>query len=309
MTNLNYLRYFYVCAQNGSFTKAAGRLCISQPSLSIQIKSFEEQLGFHLFIRSGRSIQLTPKGQGLFLYASKIFELSDEMDKFLKKNEPKLGTTLKIGVSDQVERPFVADMVGKLLKTHGAKNLIPSIISKEHSEMVNLVAREEIDLVITNERASNLRLVNTLSIPVMLVSGTMNLSLKGHQHNYSNLFKSLGQSLILPTDELILAKETKCFLKEKKLNIPVVLTSNIIACITRAVIEKLGASFLPVTYVQKEIKAGTLHAFGPREGFWHHHLYLYTSKGNSNSFISSISKILQDLTVLKFDSQIYFKNL
>jgi DNA-binding transcriptional LysR family regulator len=94
-------------------------------------------------------------------------------------------------------------------------------------------------------------------------------------------------------------------LKEKGLSISPILTSNIIACITRAVQEKLGASFLPITYVQRELKLGTLQAFGPKEGYWQHHLYLYTYKGNTNPFVSSISKILQDFSALKFDSQIY----
>ena len=303
--NLNYLRYFYVCAQNGTITKAAAKLGISQPSLSMQIKSFEEQLDFRLFLRSGRSLQLTPKGQALFLYAAKIFEVADEMERFLKKNKSVESRSLKIGVSDEVERPFIAEIVGRLIRANSSKNLMPSIISKKHEEMIKLVASEEVDLVITNQKTSELKLINTLNIPVMLVSGNILVQPNSKQLNIQNIFNSIDQKLILPTDEMILAKETVSFLKQKNVSVTIALTSNIIACISRAVEEKLGASFLPIVYVQKELKNGSLQAFGPRDGFWQHHLYLYTYKSNTNSFVASLSKILQDVSALKFDSQIY----
>ncbi|MBC7457068.1 MAG: LysR family transcriptional regulator [Bdellovibrionaceae bacterium] len=305
MTNLNYLRYFYTCAQFGTFTQAAVKLGLSQPSLSIQIKSFEEQLGFHLFIRTGRSIQLTPKGQDLFLYATKIFEVTDDMEKFLKKNVPSSPYSLKIGVSDEVERPFVAEIVGQLVKTESAKKLAPSILSMKHRDIVMQVVNEEVDLVITNEKASELKLVNTLKIPVMLVTGNLIPVSRVSQHNLHNVFKMLEQNLILPTKEMILAEETKKFLKSENFVIPTALTSNIIACLIRAVQEKLGASFLPISYVQRELKSGHLRAFGPKEGYWQHHLYLYTYKRNNNHFVSSISNILQNFGALKFDSQAF----
>ena len=294
MTNLNYLRYFYSCAQCGTFTKAAARLKISQPSLSIQIKTFEEQLGFRLFVRTGRSIQLTPKGQNLFLYASKIFEIAEDMEKSLKKSEFKSGSSLKIGVSDEVERPFVAEIVGRLIKANSAKKLVPSIISKKQAELVDLVMSEDVDLIITNEKSSELKLVSTLNIPVLLISVNLLPQTSTQRLRLQNIFTALGQDLILPTEEMILTQETQSYLKKNNIKIPTALTSNIIACITRSVQEKLGAAFLPTTYVQRELKAGTLQAFGPREGYWQHHLYLYTHKRNTNNVVQSLSKILQD---------------
>lgn len=293
-----------MCAQSGTFTKAAEKLRISQPSLSMQIKSFEDQLGFHLFVRTGRSIQLTPKGESLFVYASKIFEVTDDIDKFLKKNEP-VENRLKIGVSDEIERPFIAEISGRLIKTNSAKHLMPTIISKKHDAIVQLAAEEEVDVIITNEKVAGLKLVNYFSFPVMLISGEEMPFPPGNKLKLQNIFKLIDQRLILPTDEMILAKETKSFLKANHLTVSTALTSNIIACITRSVYEKLGAAFLPVPYVSREIRNGNLRAYGPQEGYWQHSLYLYTQKGNSNIFISSLSKILQDFSALKFDSHFH----
>jgi DNA-binding transcriptional LysR family regulator len=59
-------RYFVMVADEHSFSRAAVRLNVSQPALSAQIKEFERRLGFPLFNRSTRRVDLTPQGR-LFL--------------------------------------------------------------------------------------------------------------------------------------------------------------------------------------------------------------------------------------------------
>ena len=56
------LRYFLNVAKEQSFTKAAERLHITQPTLSRQLAALEEELGVTLFARSGRNITLTEEG-------------------------------------------------------------------------------------------------------------------------------------------------------------------------------------------------------------------------------------------------------
>lgn len=56
------LRYFWTIAEEGTVSKAAEALHITQPTLSRQIKELEEELGTELFIRGRRQIQLTEAG-------------------------------------------------------------------------------------------------------------------------------------------------------------------------------------------------------------------------------------------------------
>ena len=73
------LQSFTTVVELGSFTKAAEKLAISQPTISTHIRGLEEELNACLIMRTTKSIEVTPKGRELCEYASKILELRDRM--------------------------------------------------------------------------------------------------------------------------------------------------------------------------------------------------------------------------------------
>lgn len=67
--NYHHLRYFRAIAQEGSLTKAARHLKLSQSALSVQLRSLEENLGQPLFERKHKALVLTEAGQIALEYA------------------------------------------------------------------------------------------------------------------------------------------------------------------------------------------------------------------------------------------------
>ncbi len=94
---LRHLRYFIAVAEEMNIHRAAERLNISQPPLSVTIKQLEQEIGTLLFTREGRSIQITSAGTNFLEHAKKIIEHS----KFAMSETKEIGEgrkgTLKIG--------------------------------------------------------------------------------------------------------------------------------------------------------------------------------------------------------------------
>lgn len=70
----DYYRIFYYVARYGSFTNAAKALFSNQPNVTRAVKKLEQELGCTLFIRSNRTVTLTPEGKNLYSHVAAAFE-------------------------------------------------------------------------------------------------------------------------------------------------------------------------------------------------------------------------------------------
>lgn len=77
---LRGLQTFLAVSDEGSFSAAARRLGITQPSVSEQVRALEEHVGLPLFIRLGRETRLTVAGERLRAHARRVFQALDELD-------------------------------------------------------------------------------------------------------------------------------------------------------------------------------------------------------------------------------------
>ena len=84
--NLFQLRAFDAVAREGSFTRAAERLCISQPAVTGHVKALEEHYQVTLFRRTARRIELTEEGSRLVAITRTLFALEEEAEALLDAN-------------------------------------------------------------------------------------------------------------------------------------------------------------------------------------------------------------------------------
>lgn len=90
---LHQLRYFLAVADLGSFTRAAEKCLVAQPSLSQQIIKLERELRQPLFDRLGRTVRLTDAGHALYAQAVSILGAVDEIQqRVAATNDPEQGT-------------------------------------------------------------------------------------------------------------------------------------------------------------------------------------------------------------------------
>jgi LysR family transcriptional regulator, low CO2-responsive transcriptional regulator len=82
---LRQLEVFAAVARNESFTKAAKKLHLSQPGVSMQIKQLESSIGLPLFEHVGKKIYLTDAGREMFAYSQGIQNLLDEAEIVLEE--------------------------------------------------------------------------------------------------------------------------------------------------------------------------------------------------------------------------------
>jgi LysR family hydrogen peroxide-inducible transcriptional activator len=113
---IHQLRYYVAVAELGSFTKAALRCSVSQPSLSQQIQKLERELGQQLLDRLGRKLRLTEAGQAFYERAAAILDAVDEARACVNVGESWRNGTIAIGAIHTVAPYLLPELVRRITK-------------------------------------------------------------------------------------------------------------------------------------------------------------------------------------------------
>lgn len=95
--DIRQLKYFMAIVEEGQISRAARRLHMAQPPLSLQLKMLEEELGAQLIERNTKSMRLTEAGHALYQRAEQILGLVDATAKEIREFDQGLRGTLAIG--------------------------------------------------------------------------------------------------------------------------------------------------------------------------------------------------------------------
>ena len=109
--NLNQFRAFYLAAREGSVTKAAEALHVTQPAVTMQIKTLQRDIGVNLFRKCGKNIELTDAGRSMYVYAERLFEIADEMEHVLRGYTELTEGSLTIGTTRSFARHLMPELL------------------------------------------------------------------------------------------------------------------------------------------------------------------------------------------------------
>ncbi|MEO7931990.1 MAG: LysR substrate-binding domain-containing protein [Chthoniobacterales bacterium] len=153
---IRHLRYFLAVAEAGSFSRAADRLGISQPSVSQQIRDLEADLRVSLFQRRGKRILLTPAGVIFQEHAQAILRQLETLHQELTSEPDQLRGSLHIGVVPILNVPLMPHLLGLFAAAHPGLSLIVEEISSTEIETALEEGRMDVGLGFLTRHSPNL---------------------------------------------------------------------------------------------------------------------------------------------------------
>jgi DNA-binding transcriptional LysR family regulator len=253
--NFNHLYYFYSVAKAGSFSEAARTLNVSQSSISVQIRQFENYLGHTLFNRLKKGVERTDSGEVVFQFAEELFHDVDRIWNDLEAMERQIKGNLSIGT----------------INSFGIYTL-PGVL-KDFT-----VRFPEVKVAI--------QFGSPRQLAEMLQTGKVDIAVMNSSRRYGGLtsapLREMKMFLVAPPDHPLASLETvnprelenhpfigyeegsetrmmmDAFFRRLSLSIEYALESSNVATVKHMVMAGLGLSVLPETAVGDEIRDGRL---------------------------------------------------
>jgi DNA-binding transcriptional LysR family regulator len=139
------LAAFCAVVERKSFSQAAERLGVTQPAVSLQVRSLEKRLGRKLLDRSGRRVEPTEAGLALYRGAQRLLALEDQLLEELEAGEDgELGGTLEVGASTGPGSTVVPVLLGEFQRQNPSVAISLSI--SDTQTVVDRVADRELEL-------------------------------------------------------------------------------------------------------------------------------------------------------------------
>ncbi len=259
---LDQLRILRAIATEGSFKKAADSLYVTQPAVSLQIQNLEKQLEAALFDRGGRKAQLTEAGVLLLNYCERILSQCQEACRAIEDLNNLKGGSLVIGASQTTGTYLMPKMIGLFRQKYPDVTVQLQVHSTRRTGWS--VANGQIDLaIIGGELPADLnellQVIPYASDEVALVLPIKHPLTRVIELNKDDLYRLNFVTLDSQSttrkvvDQLLISSG----LDIQRLRIEMELNS--LEAIKNAVQSGLGAAFLPVVSIEREIAAGTLH--------------------------------------------------
>ena len=252
---LRHMNIFLCVCDENNMTKAAGKLHMTQPSVSLAIQELEEHYGIRLFERLGKRLFLTPAGKKLLTYARHIVNLNEETERAMHD----IGGMyrLRLGASVTIGESVLVDLLQYLYQVNPRQEILSEIHNT--AELETMLLKDELDIALVEGEIQSEYLVTEAFMEDELV--------------YVASVKSIFARDGLHAEDL---SKTKFFIrengsgtrdlfeqemKEKQIKYKVAGVYNNAEAIKKAVEAGLGISVISKRAVRHEIRQGRLISF------------------------------------------------
>jgi len=239
---IHQLTYFVAVAETGSFTRAAERCNVAQPSLSQQVMKLEQELGEPLFDRLPRRVVLTDAGRMLLPRANSILAELQEIKQGLNEDIEDGRGVLSVGFIPTIA-PFVLPRVIKRFSRD-----FPLATLSVHEDLTEVLVRDiidgKLDVGITSLPIHNklIQAQELLSEPLLVASS------RGHDilSRASLHVKELDDFPFIALSEVhCLGEQVQSFCYQQDLNVQIVCHTSQLTTVQNCVSLGLGVSLVP----------------------------------------------------------------
>ena len=194
--DIRVLRYFLAVAREQSFSVAAERLYLSQPTLSRQLKELEEELGKPLLNRSSKGVTLTEEGMILRARAEEIVALMDKTQLEVMQSGEQIAGMVHIGAGETYAVKLIANTAKHLSAEYPGVQY--SIYSADGSDVIEKLDKGLLDFGIVFQSVDTSK-YNSADLPLKDRFGVlMRRDSPLAQKEYVTIADLKGQPLIIP---------------------------------------------------------------------------------------------------------------
>jgi DNA-binding transcriptional LysR family regulator len=155
---LKYIEIFCAVAELKNFSKAAQALHLTQPTVSIHIKSLEDEFSTRLFDRMGRTVLLTQAGEILYRYAKEIVQLKEDARLAMEKLKGTMSGRLVIGASTIPGEYILPPLLARFRDSY--PEIFPALKIGDSSDIHKSVLEGEVDVGIVGAAIRDTNIVS-----------------------------------------------------------------------------------------------------------------------------------------------------
>jgi len=294
--SFDLLKIFKTVAYYGNISKAAQKLCVTQPSVTKSIKNLENQLNIVLFVREKKGMILTDDGKRLYRYIIDSINTLDNVE-LIAKNicEVDVGT-IRIGAGESVTKTILKKTITEYKKLY--PRITIELINASSEQLYNDIRYGRIDLAFVNStiviNENKYQSFKVLDIEDCFFTTP---SFASKLKDISNLKEILSESLIVQNEKY----DTRTFLNsiciKNNIQLKPVIELDRHGLIVEFVKEGLGVGFATKQYIQPYLDSKELVEINVNFKIEKRHIKgVYRNKNNKlvNNFIKLLKQNIEN---------------
>ena len=250
---IHQLRYFVAVAEEGSFSRAAAKVRVAQPSLSQQIRKLEAEVGQPLFDRLPRSIVLTEAGRCLIEYARQILASIGDARRCVDELTGKIAGDVAVGAIPTIA-PYVLPELVVTFQQH-YPDVTLHIVEDVTAGIVRRIEAGELDVALasTCQKSASLRIEPIGAEPLLALVPEAHSLARQSVITFDDL---KSQRFLLLHEMHCLSQQVHHQLESRRLHPEIALAGSQLSTIANMVAAGIGVSIVPQMMVKHHATPG-----------------------------------------------------